>query len=316
MVKYWEIGGIFVKGRKWIAGLLLVTLLTGCGVKEGMKTAPEQTEEPEQEEKHSPPTRLLLSEEALAYMYQDGRSNGFDFGGVEENGAFFYEFTRPEEPDFWLRISEYFETATVHYHGQTMALNDRIAPNGSLLDWNISAGYGGVVSGYGMPFWVDMTGDGQPDLLYLQGGGGMGTHTDWCVAYDMASMTEIPITEPWQEMAEFISIETLGEEDGYIQHLITDAGGRTYTAYTISGYDEEDIWREFYYARVKSGWTTLDINAEGTLTATMRFGMANPHFATLHYVGELTTELAYDAEQGAIVRSAPITVTVYAPDKV
>lgn len=309
-------GGISVKGQKWVIGLLLVALLTGCGAKEETKTALEQTGEPERaEEQRSEPTRLLLSEDALAYMYQNGRSNGFDFGGVEENGAFFYEFTRPEEPDFWLRISDDFETATVHYRGQTMMLNDRTAPNGSLLDWNISAGYGGAVSGYGMPFWVDVTGDGQPDLLYLQGGGGTGMHTDWCVAYDMASMVEIPIIEPWQEMAEFISIETLGEEAGYIQCLVTDAEGRTYIAYTISGYDEEDIWQEFYYAPVKSGWTTLDINEEGTLMATMQFGMANPHVAALHYIGELTTVLAYDAEQGAIVRSAPVTVTVYAPDK-
>lgn len=31
---------------------------------------------------------------------------------------------------------------------------------------------------------------------------------------------------------------------------------------------------------------------------------------------ELTAELAYDAEQVAIVRSTPIAVTVYAPDKI
>lgn len=78
-------------------------------------------------------------------------------------------------------------------------------------------------------------------------------HTDWCVAYDLTAMTEIPIVEPWQEMAEFISIETLGEEDGYVQCLITDNEGNTYTAYTASGYDEKDIWREFRYTPVKSG---------------------------------------------------------------
>lgn len=310
---------------KWIFCLLVMAVfLAGCAAKrEELQVAPEQseeaarTEEPEQaEEEGSGSTRELLSEEALLYMYAEGRSNGFELGGVEEDGAFYYEFTRPEEPDFSLRISDDFETALVSFRGNTMRLNDRGAPNGSLLNWNISAGYGGVVSGYGMPFWADMTGDGQPDLLYLQGGGGTGLHTDWCVAYDLTTMTEIHIVEPWQEMAEFISIETLGEADGYIQCLITDSDGRTYTAYTTSGYDEEDIWREFHYTPVKSGWTALDINTEeGTLLAMMLFGMDDPHFGAFHYMGELTTELAYDADQGAIVRTGPITVTVYPAEK-
>lgn len=316
--------GSIMKRRKLIIGVLLVVLLTGCSSKDGLKTAPEQPEEFEQAEEleqaedASPaPTRPLLSEEALAYMYQNGRPNGFDFGGVEEDGAFFYEFTRPEEPDFYLRICEDGKTATVRYHGKTMALNDRTTPDGSLLDWHISAGYGGVVSGYGMPFWADMTGDGQPDLLYLQGAVGTGVHGDHCVAYDMAAMAEIPIVEPWQEMAEFVAIETLGEENGYIQCLITDAEGHTYTTCTTSGYDEENIWKKFHYTPVKSEWTALDINeAAGTLTAAMKFGMADPHFGAFHYMGELRAELAYDAEQGAIVRSTPIAVTVYAPDKI
>lgn len=311
-----------MKKLKWIFCLLVMAVfLAGCVAKdEELQVVPEQpeetarAEEPEQAEAGS--TRELLSKEALLYMHAEGRSNGFEFGGAEEDGAFYYEFTRPEEPDFYLRISDDFETALVSFQGNTMRLNDRSAPNGSLLEWNISAGYGGAVSGYGMPFWADMTGDGQPDLLYLQGGGGTGMHTDWCVAYDLTAMTEIPIVEPWQEMAEFISIETLGEEDGYVQCLITDNEGNTYTAYTASGYDEKDIWREFRYTPVKSGWTAMDINTEeGTLLALMSFGMDDPHFGAFHYMGELTTELAYDAEQEAIVRSGPITVTVYPAEK-
>lgn len=316
--------GDFMKRRGWIAGFLLLALLTGCGAKEAPEQPEEQeqAEQPKQAEEGTTPTagepeRYLLSEEELAYMYRDGRPNGFDFGGVEEDGAFFYEFTRPEEPDFSLRISEDFETATVYYHGQTMVLNDRITPNGSLYGWHISAGYGGAASGYGMPFWADMTGDGQPDLLWLEGGGGTGFHENHCVVYDMAAMTEIPIVEPWQEMAEFIDIETLGEEDGYIQCLVTDAEGHTDTAYMAAGYDEADIWKKFHYTPTKSDWTTLDIGeTTGSLSAVMKFGMADPHFGAFRYIGELTTELAYDAEQSAIVRSGPITVTVYAPDKV
>ena len=49
--------------------------------------------------------------------------------------------------------------AIVNYHGETMILNDWIAPNGLLLPWHISAGYGGAVSGCGMPFWR-ISGDG------------------------------------------------------------------------------------------------------------------------------------------------------------
>lgn len=77
-----------MKRQQWIIGMLLVVLLTGCGAKDGPNTVPESPEEPELTEKVPAPARLLLSEGALAYMYRDGRPNGFDFGGAEEDGAF------------------------------------------------------------------------------------------------------------------------------------------------------------------------------------------------------------------------------------
>lgn len=294
--------------RVWIAAFLTAALLTGCGSGQA-ETASEQLEASEDTEEPAPTqTPMLLTEEALAYMYQDGRSNGFDFGGVEVGGAFFYEFTRPEEPDFFLRISEDEETAIVHYQGQTMTLNDRTAPNGSLLEWHISAGYGGAVSGYGMPFWVDMTGDGQPDLLYLQGGGGTGLHTDWCVAYDMATMTEIPIVEPWEEMAASISVEPLEWKDGNILCRVTDGAGQVYSGFQPA---EEESWQEYAYVPGKSGYTTMEILAEtAELRVTMAFRMEGPHILG-SYIGELATVLTYDAEANAIVRSGPITVSVF-----
>lgn len=296
-----------MKRQQWIIGMLLVVLLTGCGAKDGPNTVPESPEEPELTEKVPAPARLLLSEGALAYMYRDGRPNGFDFGGAEEDGAFFYEFTRPEEPDFSLRISEDEETAIVCYHGEMIVLNDRTAPNGLLLPWNISDGYGGTVSGYGMPFWTDVTGDGQPDLLYLQGGGGTGAHSDWCVAYDMAAMTEIPIVEPWEEMAASITAEPLEWESGSVICRVTDGDGRTYTAYQPA---QETVWRDCVYHPEKSGYTTIVIDEEAAvLRVAMAFGMEVPHMMG-GYMGTLETELAYDAEQNAIVRSGAITVSI------
>lgn len=307
-----------MKKSKWIlCFLIMVAFLAGCAAKEESKPVAErpeteQLEEPGQTEKKSAPTRLLLSDEAMAYMYAEGRSNGFDFGGVEDNGHFYYEFTRPEEPDFSLRISDDFETASVSFRGNTMRLNDRSAPNGSLLNWNISAGYGGAVSGYGMPFWVDMTGDGQPDLLYLQGGGGTGLHTDWCTAYDMAAMTEIPIVEPWEEMAAFITVEPLEWKDDNIVCRVTDGDGETHTGYQWA---PEETWQKYFYHPGKSGYTGISIDEENcTLQIYMAFGLEAPH-AYDYYMGELTTELAYDADQGAIVRSGPIIVTVYPAEK-
>lgn len=295
-----------MKRRVWIAAFLTAALLTGCGSGQA-ETVPEQLEASEDTEEPAP-TPMLLTEEALAYMYQDGRSNGFDFGGVDVGGTFFYEFTRPEEPDFFLRISEDEETAIVRYHGQTMRLHDRTNLVGRLLEWHISAGYGGAVSGYGMPFWVDMTGDGQPDLLYLQGGGGTGAHEDDCVAYDMATMAEIPIVEPWEEMASSISVEPVEWKAGSVFSRVTDGNGQVYTA---SQPTAEETWRECAYVPGKSGYTTIEILAEtAELQVTMAFGLEGPHIYGF-YMGELKTTMAYDAEANAIVRSGPITVSMF-----
>lgn len=294
-----------MKKQMWITGILAVALLAGCGAKssEG-KSEPAEVPEEQAGEPSSGPTPMLLTEEALAYMYQDGRPNGFDFGGVEVGGTFFYEFTRPEEPDFFLRISEDEETAIVRYRGQTMRLHDRTVPK----TWHISAGFGGLVSGYGMPFWVDMTGDGQPDLLYLQGGGGTGFHTDWCVAYDMATMTEIPIVEPWEEMASSISVEPVEWKDGNILCRVTDSDGQVYSGFQLAN---EETWRECAYVPGKSGYTTIEILAEtAELQVTMAFGLEGPHIYGV-YMGELKATMAYDAEENAIVLSGPITVSMF-----
>ena len=294
-----------MKRQMWITGILAVALLAGCGAEssEG-KSEPAEVPKEQSGEPSSGPTPMLLTEEALAYMYQDGRPNGFDFGGVEVGGAFFYEFTRLEEPDFFLRISEDEETAIVRYRGQTMRLHDRTVPK----TWHISAGYGGLVSGYGMPFWVDMTGDGQPDLLYLQGGGGTGFHTDWCVAYDMATMTEIPIVEPWEEMASSISVEPVEWKDGNILCRVTDSDGQVYSGFQLAN---EETWRECVYVPGKSGYTTIEILAEtAELQVTMLFGLEGPHIYGV-YMGELKATMAYDAEENAIVLSGPITVSMF-----
>lgn len=294
-----------MKRQMWITGILAVALLAGCGAEssEG-KSEPAEVPKEQAGEPSSGPTPMLLTEEALAYMYQDGRPNGFDFGGVEVGGAFFYEFTRPEEPDFFLRISEDEETAIVRYRGQTMRLHDRTVPK----TWHISAGYGGLVSGYGMPFWVDMTGDGQSDLLYLQGGGGTGFHTGWCVVYDMATMTEIPIVEPWEEMASSISVEPVEWKDGNILCRVTDSDGQVYSGFQLAN---EETWRECAYVPGKSGYTTIEILAEtAELQVTMAFGLEGPHIYGV-YMGELKATMAYDAEENAIVLSGPITVSMF-----
>lgn len=294
-----------MKRQMWITGILAVALLAGCGAEssEG-KSEPAEVPKEQAGEPSSGPTPMLLTDAALAYMYQDGRPNGFDFGGVEVGGAFFYEFTRPEEPDFFLRISEDEETAIVRYRGQTMRLHDRTVPK----TWHISAGFGGLVSGYGMPFWVDMTGDGQPDLLYLQGGGGTGLHTDWCVAYDMATMTEIPIVEPWEEMASSISVEPVEWKDGNILCRVTDSDGQVYSGFQLAN---EETWRECVYVPGKSGYTTIEILAEtAELQVTMLFGLEGPHIYGV-YMGELKATMAYDAEENAIVLSGPITVSMF-----
>ena len=294
-----------MKRQMWITGILAVALLAGCGAEssEG-KSEPAEVPKEQAGELSSGPTPMLLTDAALAYMYQDGRPNGFDFGGVEVGGAFFYEFTRLEEPDFFLRISEDEETAIVRYRGQTMRLHDRTVPK----TWYISAGYGGLVSGYGMPFWVDMTGDGQPDLLYLQGGGGTGFHTDWCVAYDMATMTEIPIVEPWEEMASSISVEPVEWKDGNILCRVTDSDGQVYSGFQLAN---EETWRECAYVPGKSGYTTIEILAEtAELQVTMAFGLEGPHIYGV-YMGELKATMAYDAEENAIVLSGPITVSMF-----
>ena len=295
----------------WI--LTLALGLTACG--QSGETQPEEVaptpeiQAPEQSGETLSLPRRIMSEEALEYTNREDCSNGFVLAEREEDGVPFLEFTRPETPDFSLRINQDLTEAVAKYQGRSMTLERVETPNGALYDWYVSAGYGGLVSGYSMPFWVDFTGDGQPELAWLRHGYGTGFHESVCTVYNISGRGEIiSLVEPWEEMAASITVEPQGWEDGYIRALVTDSEGQTHTAWLMA---QEKGWRECYYWPGKSGWASLEIDQErGTLEAVMMFGMEQPHYFGM-YMGELQTELGYDAERGAIVRSGPVFVSVF-----
>lgn len=294
----------------WI--LVLTLRLTACGQRGEMppEEAPPalEVQAPEQSGESVRLSRQIMSEEELEYTNREDCSNGFVLAEREEDGALFLEFTRPDAPDFSLRISQDLTEALAEYQGRTMTLERVETPNGTLYDWYVSAGYGGLVSGYSMPSWVDFTGDGQPELAWLRHGSGTGFHESVCTVYNISGQGEIiPLVEPWEEMAASITVEPQDWEDGYIRSLVTDCQGQTYTAWQ---WVQEEAWRDCSYWPGKSGWASLEIDQERcTLEAVMLFGLEVPHMFGA-YMGGLRTELAYDAEQGAIIRSGPIAVSV------
>lgn len=294
--------------KKVILWILVFTLgLTACG-RGGTKVPPPETEGPERRKETAERPWRIMSEEALEYTNREDCSNGFALAEREENGAHYLEFTHLEVPGFSLRINQDLTEAVVEYQGRIIPLERMETPNGALYEWYVSAGYGGAVSGYSMPFLADMTGDGRPELMWLRHGSGTGFHESVCTVYDISGEGEmIPVVEPWEEMAASITVEPQGYEDHCVRSLVTDSQGQTYTAWQ---WTEEEIWRECRYWPGKSGWTGLEIDRKRcTLEAVMRFGLEVPHMFG-SYMGELCTELSYDAEQGAFVRSGPISVSV------
>lgn len=223
-----------MRGKSVLWALLAAFVLTACG-QAGEIPKPEQPEEIPRE------TQRMMPQEALEYSNRGENNNGFLLVEREEDGVPFLEFTRPEVPDFSLRINQDLTEAVVEYQGRTMALERAETPNGALYDWYVSAGYGGAVSGYSMPFWVDLTGDGRPELAWLRGGGGTGAYKNVCMVYDISGEGEIiPLIEPWEEMAASITVEPQGYEDGCVRSLVTDSEGKTYTAWLEAS---EEVWR-------------------------------------------------------------------------
>ena len=295
-----------MRGKAILWTLLLALALTACGRGVSPEKLLPELEAPEQYGREEP--RRILPAEELAYINREENSNGFVLAEREESGTFFLEFTRPEIPDFSLRISQDLTEAVVEYQGRVMTLGRVETPNGAFYDWYVSAGYGGAVSGYSMPFLTDLTGDGQPELAWLRGGGGTDVYKNICTVYNISGEGEIiPLVEPWEEMASSITVEPEGYEDGCVRSLVTDSKGETYTAWF---WVSEEDWQDCDYWPGESSHTYLRIDQErGILEAEMGFGLEAPHVFG-QCMGELQTELSYDAERGAIVRSGPITVSV------
>lgn len=301
-----------MKGNVILWILLLTLAMTACG--QDREAAPEELlpepeiQEPEQCEESLRESRRIMSEEALEYTNRGENSNGFVLMEREEDGVPFLEFIRLDTPDFSLRINQDLTEAVAVYQWRTMSLERVETPNGALYDWYVSAGYSGLVSGYSMPFWVDLTGDGQPELVWLRHGSGTGFHESVCTVYNVTGEGEIiPLVEPWEEMAASISVSPQAWEDGYIRSLVTDSQGQLHIAWQ---WVQEEVWQDCWYWPGKSGWTSLEINQErGTLEAVMMFGLEVPDMFGI-YMGELRTELSYDTEQRAIVRSGSIVVSV------
>ncbi len=298
-----------MRGKVILRALLAALVMTACGqtLTEEPPVEPE-IQEPEQCEESLRESRRIMSEEALEYTNRGENSNGFVLMEREEDGVPFLEFIRLDTPDFSLRINQDLTEAVAVYQGRTMSLERVETPNGALYDWYVSAGYSGLVSGYSMPFWVDLTGDGQPELVWLRHGSGTGFHESVCTVYNVTGEGEIiPLVEPWEEMAASISVSPQAWEDGYIHSLVTDSQGQLHTAWQ---WVQEEVWQDCWYWPGKSGWTSLEINQErGTLEAVMMFGLEVPDMFGI-YMGELRTELSYDTEQRAIVRSGSIVVSV------
>lgn len=305
-----------MRERAILWALLLALALTACG--QGGEVPPEgplpepETRETERSEEIPREPRRIMYEEALEYTNREENNNGFLLEEREEDGVPFLEFTRPDVPDFSLRISQDLTEAVVEYQGRTMTLERVETPNGAFYDWYVSAGYGGLVSGYSMPFWVDLTGDGRPELAWLRGGGGTGVYKNTCTVYDISGEGEIiPLIEPWEEMAASVTVEPQGYEGGCVRSLVTDGGGQTYTAWLPAPERPEEVWRDCYYWPGESSHTYLEIDRErGVLTACMCFGLEGV-YPMAGDIGELETELRYDAERGVITRSGPVSVSVY-----
>jgi hypothetical protein len=242
-------GGQAMKGNVILWTLLLTLAMTACG--QNMEVALEERlpepeiQEAEQCEESLRESRRIMSEEALEYTNREENSNGFVLTEREEEGVPFLEFTRPDAPDFSLRINQDLTEAVVEYQERTMSLERVETPNGAPYDWYVSAGYGGLVSGYSMPFWVDLTGDGQPELAWLRHGSGTGFHESVCTVYNVTGEGEIiPLVEPWEEMAASISVSPQAWEDGYIRSFVTDSQGQLHTAWQ---WVQEEVWQDCWY---------------------------------------------------------------------
>lgn len=108
--------------------LLLTLALTACG--QDMETPPEEPppepglQEPEQYEEVLWESRQIMSEEALDYTNWEENSNGFVLMEWEEDGVPFLEFTRPDVPDFSLRINQNLTEAVAVYQGGPCRWNE------------------------------------------------------------------------------------------------------------------------------------------------------------------------------------------------
>ena len=110
-----------MKGKVILWTLLLALALTACV--QNMEIPPEERlPEPEQCEESLRESRRIMSEEALEYTNREENSNGFVLTEREEEGVPFLEFTRPDVPDFSLRINQDLTEAVVEYQERTMSL--------------------------------------------------------------------------------------------------------------------------------------------------------------------------------------------------
>lgn len=167
----------------------------------------------------------ILPKEALKYANQ-GNSNGFDLTEREENGRLFLEFTHSEVPDFSLRINLALTKAVMVYQGKSMTLERIETPDFEGNDWYVLVGFGLALSRYSMLFWVDVTGDGQPELVWIRYEAGTDFCASSCTVYHIGGQGEIiPIVEPWEEMAASITLEPSRYEDGCIRSLVADSDG-------------------------------------------------------------------------------------------
>lgn len=126
-----------MRKRAILWALLLPLVLAACGQTGELPQLPPEPETQEQgrsEEISQEPGRRL-SQGALEYTNREENNNGFLLTEREEDGVPFLEFTRPDVPNFSLRINQDLTEAVVEYQRRTMTLERAETPNGALYDW-------------------------------------------------------------------------------------------------------------------------------------------------------------------------------------
>ncbi len=198
-----------------------------------------------------------------------------------------------EKKDVKILVDKTQENAVIYHNGKSMdyKMNYMITATTAHAAINV----------------MDITNDGNDDLIIYHGAGGTGVWEGICEVFDLDTLQKYEIDDVIYKLESRIAVEPIEIiEDGYLKCKITDDNGNTYYGKVGGAYEDLSVYS--YKPRDFSSYYSIEVNYDQKCLAITTGILIDPML--FNYLGFLHSYLKYNPKTERFELTDDLTVEI------